>query len=509
MTQKPRPFFSFFGSVFSSIKKAVSENPDVKRIVEHHPRFFNFLKNRLKRRQFTGLPLTLIAIVFAYALVQFFGIVQDIIASDPIVNVDTRVNNLLFSLRAPSSIRFFLSITYLGKWDLFLLLLVVASLLFLVWRRKSYIIPMWLTVGLTELFVFFGKVFIHRPRPNGIIPVYIEDSFSFPSGHAAGAIAFYGFLAYAFGRNTKNEKYRWTVIICSAIVIFLIGFSRIFLGVHYLSDVLGGYLIGFLILIAVTATREWLMYKHGVPMPSKSPRLRLKVFSACIIAAVAVFYVVTVRQFVPTLNSYESSFSNEVTIANALEPFTDGKLPKYTETITGRSQEPLGMLILAKSDDDLVRSFRASGWLLADRINFASLIEIAKASMLNRPYPQAPMTPSFWNKNVNDFGFQRPTETNTARERHHARFWKTNLRSADGYNIYVGTASLDIGIKWVVTHRIRPDIDTERDVLLQDLRHANVVTSVNVQKFVNPVLGKNFSGDSFFTDGEIDIIHLR
>jgi len=112
------------------------------------------------------------------------------------------------------------------------------------------------------------------------------------------------------------------------------------------------------------------------------------------------------------------------------------------------------------------------------------------------------MTPSFWNKQVNDFGFEKSTETKSVRQKHHARFWKTNLKNDQGNNIYVGTVSLDTGIKWGITHKISPNINTERKLLFTDLEKTGVIKNSIKTKLVNPILGKNFSGDQFFTDGE-------
>lgn len=75
--------------------------------------------------------------------------------------------------------------------------------------------------------------------------------------------------------------------------------------------------------------------------------------------------------------------------------------------------------------------------------------------------------------------------------------------------MYVGTASFDTRIKWLVTHKIQPDIDTERDMLLEDLQRAGVVANYQEQRFVTPTLGKNFSGDEFFTDGRVFIVEVK
>ena len=119
------------------------------------------------------------------------------------------------------------------------------------------------------------------------------------------------------------------------------------------------------------------------------------------------------------------------------------------------------------------------------------------------------MTPSFWNGQVHDFGFEKPTEAGSVRARHHARLWKTNFMTADGRRVYVGTASLDTGLKWVITHQIEPDVDTERATVVEDLTKAQVVEQARLEQFVKPTLGTNFSGDQFFTDGKIYLVELK
>jgi len=126
--------------------------------------------------------------------------------------------------------------------------------------------------------------------------------------------------------------------------------------------------------------------------------------------------------------------------------------------------------------------------------------------LLNEAYPTAPMTPSLYNTKPNDFGFEKQTAKNSVRVRHHARFWKTNYRTSLGM-LYVGTVSLDTGIKWGgITHTIAPDIDTERNLFISELKEAGVVTQEKLVSFVPPTLGKNFSGDQFFTNGKASFL---
>ena len=146
---------------------------------------------------------------------------------------------------------------------------------------------------------------------------------------------------------------------------------------------------------------------------------------------------------------------------------------------------------------------------MADETNVSSIIKLAQATLLKKPYPEAPMTPDFWNTTVHNFGFEKATDSNNVRTRHHARFWKTNYITENGEMIYVGTASFDNSIKWGIPHQINPDIDTEREFLFGDLQKTILIANELKKQLVNPKIGNNFSGDLFFTDGKLYLISLN
>jgi undecaprenyl-diphosphatase len=164
---------------------------------------------------------------------------------------------------------------------------------------------------------------------------------------------------------------------------------------------------------------------------------------------------------------------------------------------------------LAQSDEYLISAFRRAGWYLAEPISVTTTVRIAEAVLFNTEYLTAPITPYFWNAKPHDFGFQKPTEARSVRKRHHARFWRTQYTTTDSKRLYVGTTSLDIGIKWGIMHKINPDIDTERDVVLHDFRNAGLVDTFQQVQFVEPTLGQNAFGDAFFTNGMMYIVVLN
>ncbi len=504
LLKKGRPIFLFLVSLALSVKNAVVSNPDVRKVVERHQDFFSFVRRRLDTKRFSGLPLTLLFVAFVYVLFLFFGIVEDVITSDPIVAMDIRVANLFFAFRDTELISFFTWVTLLGKWQIVLCGAMTVSLLLWLWRKRAYIFPLWVTLALSELFTLLGKLALHRPRP--LVAYYLENSFSFPSGHATIAVAFYGFLTYLFFRETKRWGRKMNGVFGGMAVILSIGLSRLYLDVHYVSDVWGGYLSGLLALIIGITLFEWIRTWHATSEPMVMSRGVRFLWGALIFAQLG-FYVVLGLNYHPPLNVRENR--QVVVTANALLPFKDKSLSSFSETLLGNAQEPLSFLITARDDTQFIEGISRAGWRLADKATLAAVFNLAKSALRNQGYPAAPMTPSFWNAVVHDFGFEKQTETQSARERHHARFWKTNFETTDGGRVYVGTVSLDTGLKWLVTHKISPDIDTERELLFSDLKHAQSVATSSKEAFIAPTLSENFSGDAFFTDGKIYIIVLQ
>jgi len=145
-----------------------------------------------------------------------------------------------------------LAITYLGNPSSIVILFILSFLL--LWWHKDYLeAKIFMLASLGALFLNVGlKLFFTKNRPQLWEQFIIEKSFSFPSGHAIGSIVLYGFLGYLLA----NRYPKLAVIIYSltSILIIAIGFSRLYLGVHWPTDIMAGYAIGFLWLMACITT---------------------------------------------------------------------------------------------------------------------------------------------------------------------------------------------------------------------------------------------------------------
>ena len=127
----------------------------------------------------------------------------------------------------------------------------LAIILAIVIKNKKIGVLIWLNLGISTLLNQILKYVVQRPRPTEF-RIIDESGYSFPSGHSMVSAAFYGFLIYLIYKNIRNRYLKWGLITALSLLIVLIGTSRIYLGVHYTSDVLAGFLISISYLIIFT-----------------------------------------------------------------------------------------------------------------------------------------------------------------------------------------------------------------------------------------------------------------
>ena len=124
----------------------------------------------------------------------------------------------------------------------------LTTILFFVIKDKKIGISIITNLGIVTILNQIIKFIMQRPRPTES-RIIEETGYSFPSGHSMVSLAFYGYLIYLIYKYINNKHLKRTLIIILSVLICIIGVSRIYLGVHYTSDVLGGFLISFAYLI--------------------------------------------------------------------------------------------------------------------------------------------------------------------------------------------------------------------------------------------------------------------
>jgi membrane-associated phospholipid phosphatase len=233
-------------------------------------RMRTFVAARFARGEYLGLHLTLGLLISAAALWLFGAITEDVIHHDRITQFDVNLLNWLHARATPKGYAVASVISLLGS-TMTLTLVALGIGLILGVRRQWIMLVGWLIAfaggGLLDAVL---KLVIHRPRPPYAGAFLQHFSWSFPSGHAMGSLIGYGMLAYMLVVLWVHRRSAQVVVVLgAALLIVAIGLSRLYLGVHYFSDVVGGYAAGVLWLSAcisgLEVARRWRAAPPAVP----------------------------------------------------------------------------------------------------------------------------------------------------------------------------------------------------------------------------------------------------
>lgn len=202
-------------------------------------------------------------IILFVLLIIILAIVEDVFDKE-IIEFDTFWYNLISSITFPYVVQTAIVITNLGG------VLVIGALTiisFILIKNKKISFTILLNVIIATVLNLLLKNIIQRPRPDDF-RLISETGYSFPSGHSMVSMAFYGFLIYLCIKYLKNKKIKIILTTFLSILIIAIGISRIYLGVHYTSDVIAGFMISICYLIIYTS----LVKKYIIEREDKNER---------------------------------------------------------------------------------------------------------------------------------------------------------------------------------------------------------------------------------------------
>lgn len=486
-------------SLGRSIKGALNRNAYVRRWVSRHPDCIHFISRRMDRSHFQGLPLTILFLAFAYVLALFAGIVEDVIASGPIVAADHAAAQLVAAFRSPAAIAPFAWIANLGSPALVIVLLVVACLFLWLFNRRYAAVGLVVsTLGASALLTA-GKLAFQRPRPSEAI--IVESSFSFPSGHATLAFAFYGFVGYLLIRSAARWNTRVRLFFVTVGFVLLIGASRIVLGVHYLSDVWAGYLIGALWAIAGISVNEWLNAGGRIAWDAPvDPRRKVLALGLAVIAACGAIGYATIHKPVFRVPSPEPTVQTDRPLTDILQA---GSLSRTT-TFLGAPEQPLAFVIVAPDESALAARLTRSGWLAADKMDTGNMLHLARKGL---DYATAPLAPAFWNNQINPLAFERLDRGPQGNVLSTVRIWRTPFRLNQNH-VFVGVAREYSGIRWGFMHTVLPDVDAAAERFAKSLEAVEPPLTACQQTLYTPMMGTLLMGGSFFTRGQIWLLDL-
>ncbi|MGB7784857.1 MAG: phosphatase PAP2 family protein [Salinimicrobium sp.] len=190
--------------------------------------------------------LIFIAFVVFVFLVNLFVELTDELPNVGLKDYDDAVTNFIISWRSPGLNHFFQSVTDLGDVYAYIVVTTIAvAFFFFKLKNKKFIFQLLGVLVLSAVSNIALKQVINRARPT-IEHMVVVKTLSYPSGHAMSAMAFYGFLIYLSFRIKMSRLLRAFLVLLFSFMILVIGISRIYLGVHFPSDVAGGYIAGLI-----------------------------------------------------------------------------------------------------------------------------------------------------------------------------------------------------------------------------------------------------------------------
>jgi len=280
----------------------------------------------------------------------FFGVLEDVVTGDPLVRVDQGVYQLLQGLRTPWGDRIMVFFTEMGD-GVVIALVAVAVLAWLLWRRNWRVAGYWAgAVGFGQLAAALIKLVLQRPRP--LADLYDGlSTYAFPSGHAIMSMVVYGFLAVLVARSFSVPR-RWLVYAVATLLICAIALSRLYLGAHWLSDVIGGLSLGlaWVCLLAIA------YYRHSTPDP-----LSRSLPGVALLALVLAGGWHVASQYSADLQRYAPRLTVQHLDAASWWQEDWQRLPTYRQDLEGEFEQPLNVQwngTLAS----LRAKLRAQGW---------------------------------------------------------------------------------------------------------------------------------------------------
>lgn len=496
--------------VIGPIGAMMAQEPVILGLRNRFPRITACLERRLNPHDSWGLPGTVAGIAILIGLWFFLGVLQDIVAKDPLVILDLRLHNAAPLFRTTNMTWFMLTLTQLGSATVLSLLCLGVAMLALARQQRRLAATFMLALAGTGLVSAILKALFGYARPiDAIISVHEA---SFPSGHMLSGTVVYGLLAALLLSSQVRRLVRSLGMTLLLLVIVGIGISRLYLGVHWPSDLLGSLSLALMLL---TCLLFFLHYDHPIgwidtfklPLGSRALRIAGTAVLCAVIGATA---MLTIRTKMAPISPPPAMHA--ITI-QALRTSLPSDLPRWSEDIVGGQMEPIS-LVFVGFEADLVDAFTRAGWMRADLPTPLRVVQEGLAALRNQADPTGPATPAFIADRPQKLTFEKSdTGTPSIRRRHHIRLWQTMYCVAPTCRpVWVATASFDVGIEFsqrfhLPTHRIDSAIDTERALIVADLVGVGVTQEGNIT-VSQPLHGKNAAGDPFSTDGRAVVLVL-
>jgi len=350
----------------------------------------------------------------------FLGVLQDVLAKDPLVIADQAVYHFFQSLRTPWGDHILVAVTELG--DSFVNICISgAVLLVLLLKRRYRTAGYWVLTILGGLLgVQLLKWLIHLPRPVALY--HGTSAYGFPSGHTTMSVILYGFLAILIARGLSSTL-RWGLFVSVFVVSFVVAISRLYLGAHWLSDVLGGFFIGtsWVALLGIAYLKR----------PSEGvPRRLLGLVTVLVIVIAGSWHVS--RRHEKDLAFYAPRYNvQSMPLATWL---ADGwrELPAWRIDMKGEWEQPL-TIQWAGPPDELAQYLLTRGWQRPPSLNLKNFLGMFSP---DTPIEKLPVLPHLHNGRVDRLRLAHRGKN----KRWVLRLWPADARiTGNNVPLFVGT----------------------------------------------------------------------
>ncbi len=196
-------------------------------------------------RNHPGWPLSLVGFLIIGAIGVFADLAEDVHNAERITVIDQHLADWLHAHATPTTTQIMLAVSAFHDIVSMSILTLLLALLLIRWGKRDWLLGLVLVVpGGTVVNTIFKYVFA-RARPHFIDPIVTLTSYSFPSGHVAGSTLFYGFVAALLISCTHSRARQLAAIMGALLMVTLVAASRMYLGAHFLSDVLAAFFESF------------------------------------------------------------------------------------------------------------------------------------------------------------------------------------------------------------------------------------------------------------------------
>lgn len=504
--------FKIIFSVIHSMRDALQKDPEIQGFVGRHPILVRFVKNRLTSDEKFGLFLTIGSLCSACFIYFFFVIVKGLFSRDALIEVDITIINLVQLIRSQYIESWLWYVVILGSRSVVFGGVILLTIFFAFAKARRSLIVLMTTVGVSSLGALVLRTLFEKARPALATPI-VQDTISL-AGINQALIAFscYGMVAYFFFRKTHSLIARAGIGIATLFFSISLALGSIYFELQWPSDILASLAsCAALVTIMITVLEIYQKFNSRAPRTLAQSKLITTLRTLFLIFWVAFTLFLFINIKAPITQGAPEHITT-VTRQDIPGVLFDS-LPRQTETLFGTPTEPINVMLIGK-EDQLLLLLSKAGWERLDPLSVSSLWNVLITILQRTPDHRTPSTPTFWNTRIDTFSFQKLTAIPSIRQRHHLHIWKTSLITENGDSIWLATTHFDKGIKFtsriiVPTHEIDPAIDKERDGIKNDLAKTGLIQRFDSFQIVEPSLGKNTVGDTFFTDGKAYIFFLK